>query len=100
MPLRPLLVALIALAGGLTEAERERADVERVEALPLPGVELVSADGDRGAALDALRADPDVRWAQPDRRVHASTEPLWSRLWGLENADDTDIDAPEAWAVS
>ncbi len=46
------------------------------EDLPLPGVELVDADGSTDAALRALRADPDVEWAERNQRVHASAEPF------------------------
>ncbi len=77
----------------------------------IDGVEVVHAEpGERAEALAALRAHPDVVWAEPDRRVTATREPLQSQLWGLENLAqnvggvrgtiDDDIDAPEAWAVT
>jgi thermitase len=96
--------------GGLTPGERADAGVDQSRALPLADVEVVSADGDRAAALAALRADPDVEWAEPNQPRRISAEPLAGLLWGLNNTGqsvwwrrgtpDADIDAPQAWAVS
>ena len=107
---------ILARQPGLNAAERAdvRADasVELERTLPIADVEVVSAPaGERAEALAALRADPDVAWAEPNRpRRIASTEPYWSRLWGLENTGqtvlgasgvaDADIDAPEAWTLT
>ena len=107
---------ILARLAGLSAAERAgvRADasVELERTLPIADVEVVSAPaGERAEALAALRADPDVAWAEPNRpRRIASTEPYWARLWGLENTGqtvlgasgiaDADIDAPEAWALT
>ena len=82
---------VVARRPGLSAAERAdvRADagVELERALPLRDTEVVSAPaGERAEALAALRADPGVRWAEPNRpRRIASTDPYWPRLWGLEN---------------
>ena len=96
--------------GGLTHGERAGAGVSAERPLPLDGVEVVSAAGDRAAALDALRADPDVAWAEPNRPRNAAGEALGGLLWGLQNSGqpvwwrrgtpDADVDAPQAWAVS
>ena len=96
--------------GGLTRAERAQTGVSPGRDLPLDGVEVVSAGGDRAAALALLRADPDVTWAEPNRPRSISAEPLGGLLWGLRNVGqsvwwqrgtpDADIDAPEAWAWS
>jgi thermitase len=79
-------------------------------ARPLEDVAVVRAEGDRGDALAALRADPDVAWAEPNRPRRLSAEPLADQLWGLHNRGqavwgtsghaDADIDAPQAWALS
>jgi thermitase len=91
---------------------RSDAGVRLVQTLPLPGVEVVHPDGaDAAAALAALRADPSVDWAEPDRPRHATTsDPLFRLQWGLENPGgsllgvpavaDADIDAPDAWSVT
>jgi thermitase len=103
-------------APGLNPAERAdlRADagVTLEKRLPIDRVEVVSAPaGERAAAVAALRADPDVVWAEPDRpRTVATTDEFWPVLWGLENLGqeilrvpgrlDADIDAPEAWTLT
>lgn len=60
----------------------------------------------RGAALQALRANPAVVYAEPVYIVHAQAtpnDPRFSQLYGLHNTGqtggvaDADIDAPEAW---
>ncbi|MBL4765846.1 MAG: S8 family serine peptidase [Colwellia sp.] len=60
-------------------------------------------------ALEKLRKNPAVLYAEPDYIVHASVMPddsSFSELWGLNNTgqtggvDDADIDAPEAWDIS
>ena len=107
---------VVARQPGLSAAERADvladAGVELERTLPLRDTEVVSAPaGERADALAALRADPGVRWAEPNRpRSIASTDPYWPRLWGLENTGqtvlgasgvaDADIDAPEAWKLT
>ena len=101
---------VVARDGGLTRSERVHAGVSSERTLPLDGVAVVSTAGDRGAALAALRADPDVEWAEPNRPRRLSAEPLGDLLWGLHNrgqsvwatsgSADADVDAPQAWGVS
>ncbi len=57
--------------------------------------------------LQALRADPDVLYAEPNYLYYPTELPNdWSaKLWGLHNdgtygSADADIDAREAWSVS
>ncbi|MET0685586.1 MAG: S8 family serine peptidase [Solirubrobacteraceae bacterium] len=100
---------VVARDGGLTHSERARAGVTPERELPLAGVEVVATDGDRGEALRALRADPDVAWAEPNLPRSIAAEPLAPLLWALENTGqsvwwqrgrpDADIDAPEAWSL-
>jgi thermitase len=100
---------------GLSAAERADvradADVTLEHTLGIAGVEVVTADdGDRARAVSELRADPDVVWAEPDRRRVAASDPLAELEWGLDNTGqlvwgqrgtpDADIDAFEAWAIS
>ncbi|WP_051323865.1 S8 family serine peptidase [Candidatus Solirubrobacter pratensis] len=115
---------IVQRKSGLDRSERaglrDRADVRLRETLPLAATELVSPQGSQAAALAALRKDPDVVYAEPDRRVHALTDDAaWGDLWALDNTGqsvngpydgqhysnqtgtpDADIDAPEAWARS
>jgi len=60
-------------------------------------------------ALQKLRKNPAVQYAEPDYIVNAAVMPddsRFSELWGLHNTgqtggtDDADIDAPEAWDIS
>jgi subtilisin family serine protease len=91
---------------GLDRAERAdlRADAGvRLEAmLPLRDTEVVVAkDGDVAGAIDALQADADVVFAEPELVASPTTgDPYLVNQWGLHNTADADIDAPEAWAIT
>ena len=65
------------------------------------------------AALEQLRNDKRVRYAEPNfvfQTDAATNDPFYDRLWGLENtgqsvagypgSPDADIDAPEAWSIT
>ncbi|MFN8122620.1 MAG: S8 family serine peptidase [Thermoleophilia bacterium] len=99
---------------------RERADaMARAGVVPagdvaLPSTELVAVDGDatRREALDALRAQPGVRWAEPNvvyRALESPDDPLLPRQWALRNTGQAvdgvsgtagaDIGAPAGWAL-
>ena len=93
---------------GLDRSERAEvrrdADVTLVRSLTLPETEVVRA-ADPQAALAALNADPDVRYAEVDHPVHAfADDPLFSQQWALQNTGqfsglaDADMDVPDAWA--
>src|SRR4051812_25012832 len=100
---------------GLDRADRAqlRADagVRLEAALTLPDTEVVrAAPGELTEALDALNADPDVVYAEPDAPVHATaTDARFAEQWSLRTpgqrvsgqfgAADADIDAPEAWSL-
>ena len=50
--------------------------------------------------VEALKMHPKVEFVSPNyRRELAATpnDPRFSELWGMHNANDADIDAPEAW---
>ncbi|HEX6020796.1 MAG TPA: S8 family serine peptidase [Solirubrobacter sp.] len=83
---------------------RREAGVKLVAPLPIEHTELVEPkNGNVSKALAELRADDNVVFAQPDRKVYAAAAPSyfsWTSLWGLENATDTDIDALSAWEHS
>ncbi len=103
---------IVKRAPGLDRAERlavrRDADVDFKAALKLSDTELVTA-ADVSGAVDALNANPDVVYAEPDRQLAPASNDTWFGYeWGLENtgqADfagdigtpDADIDAPEAW---
>ena len=53
-------------------------------------------------AVAELKQHPDVRYAEPNyiyRLAATPNDPLYGQLWGLNQASDHDIDAPEAWDV-
>jgi subtilisin family serine protease len=55
------------------------------------------------AAADELERDPRVRYAEPNwiHEYDATPNDLrFSELWGMHQASDVDIDAPEAWNVT
>src|SRR4051812_10592027 len=104
---------------GLTPAERldVRADagVRFDRRLRLPDAELVTVPAaDAAAALQALRDDPDVRWAQRNGEVRAAAagtaDPYFPYQYALRNTGqpvngvagtaDADMDVVEAWARS
>lgn len=74
------------------------------------GPALLKSSRDRvKAALARLRADPNVRVAEPDYIRHIDStpnDPRFTSLWNLNNTGqsggraDADIDAPEAWDVT
>ncbi|MBV8784168.1 MAG: S8 family peptidase [Gammaproteobacteria bacterium] len=53
-----------------------------------------------GAGIAALRADPRVEYAEPDRRRFAQAtpdDPLFAGQWFLQNVQPSAIDAMSAW---
>ena len=58
------------------------------------------------AAIRRLQADPGVTYAQPDSTIHAEAQPFYpddpafGQLWGLNNANNIDVDAPEVYGVT
>ena len=80
-------------------------DAEVVEQLPLSGLVRVQLDPSTSLAEAeaALERRPDVRYAEPNYRysLHATpNDPFFAQLWGLNQANDADIDAPEAWNLT
>jgi subtilisin family serine protease len=76
-----------------------------VERLPLSGAVRVRLDPDMSvaAAQAALERRPEVRYAEPNHRhrlLATPNDPDWPDLWGLHQASDADIDAPEAWDIT
>lgn len=94
---------LVRFEPGAAQARALNAvDAAVVERLPLPGlvrVELGPGTSLASAAA-ALEQRPEVHFAEPNYRfrVHATpNDPLFAQLWGLNQPNDADIDAPEAW---
>jgi subtilisin family serine protease len=54
-------------------------------------------------AIEKLKTNSRVRWAQPDHYLDLRAipnDPLLVNQWPLNQAGDVDIDAPEAWEIS
>ena len=68
----------------------------------LSGAEVVSVPDGKSveAAARELEAVPGVAFAEPNyvyRATATPNDPRFGALWGLDQASDRDIDAPEAW---
>jgi len=81
-------------------------DIEALKMTPQAVPNLYVAElADTTSVSDAvaqLKQHPDVRYAEPNYLYHVSAtpnDPLYPQLWGLDQASDHDIDAPEAWNV-
>jgi subtilisin family serine protease len=95
-----------------TAGRNEHADVvrdtgtTRKRFLRLPGAELLELpDGlSVDAAVRRFEARPEVKYAEPNWIYHATAtvpnDPRFGELWGLNQAGDHDIDAPEAWDIT
>jgi len=94
---------VVALAGRTGVALRQ---TRRIQSnLRVLEVGTLAAPGSVAAALERLRADPDVQYAELDRRRHAHALPddtLFPGQWYLQNAVSTPsaVDAVSAWDIS
>ena len=64
------------------------------------GLALIHVAGNPVDACKLLAKDPNVEYAEPNYMLYKQTIPndsSFSLLWGMNNASDADIDAPEAW---
>jgi subtilisin family serine protease len=98
-----LIVRFNAGSGPTRRAEILRENgARRKRTMRLPGAEVVSVA--RGKSVEAaareLEAQPGVVFAEPNyiyRPMAMPNDPRFGALWGLQQATDRDIDAPEAW---
>ncbi len=74
-----------------------------LEVSPETGVLRVEVTpGQETRAIDELLARGDVAYATYNYKIYALGDPndtFYSNQWGLKNAQDHDIDAPEAWSI-
>ena len=109
-PRRPHVAGelIVRFKPGVGQAERRRIlgrhEAARKHSLRAPGLELVRLDEASLAAVAAeLEREPGVLDAQPNYvyRVSATpNDPRFGELWGLDAANDADMDVPEAWDVT
>jgi subtilisin family serine protease len=99
---------IVRFKAGLGPAARRRIlgrhDAARKRSLRMRGLELVRLDETRLAEVAAdLEREPGVLDAHPNYvyRVSATpNDPFFDELWGLDTANDADMDVLEAWDVT
>lgn len=82
-------------------------DLIKKESIDAANIALVKVpDNTRttSEAIAELEQDPRVEYAQPNYQYYTAdigtNDTYAGDLWGLDNSNDTDIDAPEAWGLS
>ena len=82
-------------------AAADRAGVSAVVgSVTATGAQVVQVTGDPAAAAAALSRSSTVEYAEPNVELHALATPddaRFGELYGLNNANDADMDAPEGW---
>jgi thermitase len=93
-------------------AARQAAEIASVDASVVTsypdGPELLSLPSSAAAssAISRLEADSGVVYATPDSTIHIASTPFYpddtdfSQDWGLDQANNIDIDAPEAYGIT
>ncbi|MCP4701824.1 MAG: S8 family serine peptidase [Gammaproteobacteria bacterium] len=80
-------------------------EVQSVDKLPLINAEVWQVEDVTGflsTQAAALSGSGEIEYIEPDYLISinaAPNDPDFSKLWGMHNSADTDIDAPEAWDV-
>jgi len=104
---------LVSLEEGAPPAEAVLPPLGAVRLDPLPDGRtwrvVFPPEADPAAVLASLRADPSVRFAEPDLPVQLHLlpdDPLFPDLWNLDNRGQTggspgaDLELPAAWEIS
>lgn len=68
----------------------------------VPGLALVHVAGNPMDAIAQLRANVAIDYIEPNYMYYRQAtpdDPLFSQLWGMNQAANNDIDAPEAWDI-
>ncbi|MGH2918015.1 MAG: S8 family serine peptidase [Solirubrobacteraceae bacterium] len=96
---------IVKYADSASSAERaaiaKRAGLrQRIGRVNANGADVVSVAGDAAAAVKRLNAEAGVLYAEIDYVMTAlelPNDPLFPQLYGMNQANDKDIDAPEGW---
>ncbi len=100
---------IVRYTAGTTRAERaaavDAAGAASIESLGTARTELLDLDAGVSVAeaIAELEVNPDVAYAEPNYLYEISAIPNdtnFGLLWGLNQATDKDIDAPEAWDIT
>ncbi len=68
----------------------------------VPGLALVHVAGNPMDAIAMLKSNPSIDYIEPNYmyyRQATPNDPMFSQLWGMNQAANNDIDAPEAWDI-
>ena len=96
---------IVKYADGVSTAQRvalfDRTGVSRtLGSVAGVGAKVVHVSGDPAAVAARLNRSSLVQYAEPNLTLRVSAipnDPRFGELWGLNNANDADIDAPEGW---
>jgi thermitase len=89
-----------AAAKSRTAAANRAGVASVVGSVSATGAQVVQVTGDPAAAAATLSRSATVEYAEPNRELRALATPNDARfgeLYGLNNANDADMDAPEGW---
>lgn len=115
LPVIPTRDLLISFAPGSSPAQQSAvlkqygATIIEHDAGGIPGVIRAQVNARTGDAILrtalSINDEPSVDWAQSDhiywaKRAGSPNDPLFSQQWALEQPNDMDMDALEAWAVT
>jgi thermitase len=67
------------------------------------GAQVLRVAGDAKAVAARLNRRSDVLYAEPDYILRATStpnDPLFGQLYGINNANDADLDGPEGWDIA
>jgi thermitase len=96
---------IVRYADGVTTTERaalfdRTGATKTLGAVRGVGAKVLLVDGDPAKVAARLNRSRLVQYAEPNRILRATAIPNDSRfgeLWGFDNGNDADIDAPEGW---
>ncbi len=80
--------------------ERAAGAVSRLGRVSGVGAHVVSVAGDPAAVAARLNRSARVQYAEVDKILHATAipnDPQFGQLYGINNANDADLDGPEGW---
>ncbi|MFH1187311.1 MAG: S8 family serine peptidase, partial [bacterium] len=84
----------------------ENKNLDKKEDIKKSNISVLKSKSDESVEemVERLKNDPDVEYAQPNFQYYPlsidANDTYKDLLWGLDNANDYDIDAPEAWEIS
>ena len=78
--------------------------LEKKDEIRSSNIQVFKSDKSTEELIKELKSDPNVEYAQPNYIYEPTTistnDTYKDLLWGLDNSNNHDIDAPEAWGIS